>query len=692
MKVQFIILKWLALWYYPNTGQSSEAIKEMFDKLSVWSQTKGNLWVIIHLKEIRLLYTRHLCGDPVYKSAHIIGIRKDGLPKGFPILNSIFLKKDRESVSFVLTLLSLSRTIKAWKEPSTSTITASYTGDVTDFEVYRKDISKILKYFGISTMSLDWTTSNLHYSIKAGPVGLSTWSAVIDAALLTKDQIDNIKILSYDLYLYILNWKTFKTSDIIGAFMKPGKEIREVTRKLSVVKDPEGKSRVIAIFDYYTQTLLRLFHQSCFNALRSFPCDRTFTQDPIVDFDGPFYSFDLSAATDRFPLGFQKVVTSILLGCPIKARAWASLLSDTEFLCPWDQTMVKYQVGQPMGAYSSWAVFAICHHIIVQLCAIQTNQFPTKNYILLGDDIVIGGDKLAAAYQEMMSHFGVEISSHKSHVSKDTYEFAKRWFHAGKECSGIQVSAFMETWSNYTLLYGTIRQYFERGFIPYKFTSIAELVYSLLLSLGVYHRLAMNIYRKVEVLNAFYRWIHKGDQSLIRSILVNSYPNEAPIPDVGQQLEYYLRVRFDYAYQKMYIKLQNEVESYLTSIETKLIDHFSIWWPNSDGDDIVDQEIDYLGPGDIANLPVSLSLRKVFGDLCENPILSDPGEDYKEAIKTLCIPSPSSVGGIRHDDMVKLVTSRMSSKLLEVHRTTFKDGSLSGVINEARWFDEHVNS
>lgn len=27
--------------------------------------------------------------------------------------------------------------------------------------------------------------------------------------------------------------------------------------------------------------------------------------------------------------------------------------------------VVKYSVGQPMGAYSSWAVFALSHHLVV---------------------------------------------------------------------------------------------------------------------------------------------------------------------------------------------------------------------------------------------------------------------------------------------------------------------------------------
>jgi hypothetical protein len=49
-----------------------------------------------------------------------------------------------------------------------------------------------------------------------------------------------------------------------------------------------------------------------------------------------------------------------------------------------------------------------------------------KDYILLGDDIVIKNDKVASKYIKIMTRLGVDISLHKTHVSKDTYEFAKR--------------------------------------------------------------------------------------------------------------------------------------------------------------------------------------------------------------------------------------------------------------------------
>lgn len=49
-----------------------------------------------------------------------------------------------------------------------------------------------------------------------------------------------------------------------------------------------------------------------------------------------------------------------------------------------------------------------------------------NKYVLLGDDIVIADDLLAHHYKLLIQRLGVEISPLKTHVSLDTYEFAKR--------------------------------------------------------------------------------------------------------------------------------------------------------------------------------------------------------------------------------------------------------------------------
>jgi hypothetical protein len=79
-----------------------------------------------------------------------------------------------------------------------------------------------------------------------------------------------------------------------------------------------------------------------------------------------------------------------------------------------------------MGSYSSWAAFTITHHLVVHYAAEKAGLMDFKDYILLGDDIVIKHSVVAANYISIMTKLGVDISVQKTHVSKDTYEFAKR--------------------------------------------------------------------------------------------------------------------------------------------------------------------------------------------------------------------------------------------------------------------------
>lgn len=105
-----------------------------------------------------------------------------------------------------------------------------------------------------------------------------------------------------------------------------------------------------------------------------------------------------------------------------------------------------------MGAYSSWAVFALSHHLIVRVAAMRSGSQPDwHNYALLGDDIVIAGSRTAREYKAVMTQLGVSISETKSHESLDTYEFAKRWYHSGTEISGLPLNSLLQTHTWYEL-------------------------------------------------------------------------------------------------------------------------------------------------------------------------------------------------------------------------------------------------
>jgi len=87
--------------------------------------------------------------------------------------------------------------------------------------------------------------------------------------------------------------------------------------------------------------------------------------------EGPYYSMDLSAATDRFPVAFQKLVVEKLTGRRDYAEAWERIMVKEPF--SYKGSTYTYSVGQPMGLYSSWAIFALSHHIIVRIAANRAN-------------------------------------------------------------------------------------------------------------------------------------------------------------------------------------------------------------------------------------------------------------------------------------------------------------------------------
>jgi len=100
-------------------------------------------------------------------------------------------------------------------------------------------------------------------------------------------------------------------------------------------------------------------------------------------------------------------------------------LIGSPFTGPDGQTL-HYAVGQPMGAKSSWAMFTLSHHLVVQTAAYKAGFGMFNGYILLGDDIVINHDRVALEYLKIIRGLGVEVSVNKTHTSFTTYEFAKR--------------------------------------------------------------------------------------------------------------------------------------------------------------------------------------------------------------------------------------------------------------------------
>lgn len=233
---------------------------------------------------------------------------------------------------------------------------------------------------------------------------------------------------------------------------------------LSIVEEP-GKKRIVAMVDIWTQWLLYPLHRFIFDRiLKKIPQDGTFDQQrPVKALLGraaaegkkDFWSFDLSAATDRLPIGVQVLVLAAFTHLGF-ACTWRELLTEREYRTPKEYatthgrsySYVKYAVGQPMGAYSSWAMLALTHHVLVQYAAYRAGHRSWFAwYAVLGDDVVIADRAVANQYVRVMGELGVEIGFHKSIISNNSsLEFAKRFYVQGKEVSPLSLSGIAVGW------------------------------------------------------------------------------------------------------------------------------------------------------------------------------------------------------------------------------------------------------
>jgi len=203
---------------------------------------------------------------------------------------------------------------------------------------------------------------------------------------------------------------------------------KPITGRLHSIMEPAGKVRVVAICDYFTQVGLKPLHEYIFSLLKRNPNDATFGQQEAVDRFAAMghqeiFSYDLKAATDMIPVQLYREVLEPLIG-RTGADLWVQLLSERTFLAPKDlrkggTEWVRYSRGQPMGALSSWAGLALCHHALVQFAAKRAGlEGWFTAYLVLGDDIVIADARVAGAYLSICEEFGIKVGLAKSLVSK----------------------------------------------------------------------------------------------------------------------------------------------------------------------------------------------------------------------------------------------------------------------------------
>jgi len=449
---------------YSRVSISQSDLERPLRAFETWVNTRGPVWAAERGKLSRLALTRYLAGQPLQEPAGL-SLTKDGLPRVLPHSLRVLIRQgDPSAISLSLTLLSLSRGIIGGKPTDLDPITRAWAGSIPwGMETF---IRQAVKTCGWRLSLPNW--ASFHWTTKAGPNGPAIATSFLDWEGLTPQLKSDLATLSpgiEEIFARIQGLADLGLTTALGGCLSGGRDFTRL-RKLSVLADREAKSRVFAILDYWSQNALLPLHRAVFRLLEKLEADCTFNQGKGLSLKAPaghsYHSLDLTSATDRFPVKLQEMLLAEMTS-PEYARSWVQTLTNSEF--DFIGIPVRYACGQPMGAHSSWPMFTLCHHLVVQFAAYRAGLplFQFTDYRILGDDIVIAHDRVAAEYREILRELDVPISDTKTHTSKEMFELAKRWVYRDVEVTPFPVQALVETHKKYHLLYEVIQQAKTRG-------------------------------------------------------------------------------------------------------------------------------------------------------------------------------------------------------------------------------------
>lgn len=436
-----------------------------------------------------------------YASRYSCGLRTDPLPfvrankEGFPTILKDFrplLLGTPDARRAALTVLQLYKMESIEPPYSLSSITEPYSGQESPEwidlfkEVVEREFPSDQQQLRVKSLK-----PGFHISGKSGPNGPCIGTAFVDREAIRGTNIEaSVMDLASatgfkDLYR-LLDYSNVACNTVNTYDGRP-----KFHSRISIKYEPGGKARPFAICDFFTQSALNSIHRFCMNWLKSQVTDgtaqhsraaqtvRKWSANPKV----PLWSYDLTSATDRFPIFLQEIVVKQMFGNRI-GELWKDLISNRTFKGPKGE-MVRFATGQPLGALSSWAVFAITHHLLLQTAARESFGSKSKwfkYYRMIGDDICIArSDKVASLYKGYLDSLNVSISANKSVLPEqcsrgNCAELAKRLFHEGVEVTPVPPLAILESSRNLIGFKNLIESSWDRGYYsagsPYPVQSV----------------------------------------------------------------------------------------------------------------------------------------------------------------------------------------------------------------------------
>jgi len=247
-----------------------------------------------------------------------VEINPMGLPKSLLSMVTLVKDLDPKRLQVALTLLTITRSILLQPNPDTKPITDTWGGKIP--ENWNANRSAIFRRLKISRRGCFW--KNFHISTKSGPNGQAIMNSMNDfRALEETSQLDDITLFAgkelKDVMDRLVDYSNMPQAyEILGKCTYKWHE-KPISRKITAISDVEGKTRLIGVIDYWTQTALKPLHDHINTILLKIKEDCTFDQSSFftkLPKNGPYYSFDLTNATERLPIALQKEIIRQIVG------------------------------------------------------------------------------------------------------------------------------------------------------------------------------------------------------------------------------------------------------------------------------------------------------------------------------------------------------------------------------------------
>jgi hypothetical protein len=362
----------------------------------------------------------------------------DGFPHCLNIFKTYLRSEDHKQI---IMALSVMRSCECLRLPISKDLDSVTEPPVGVDHTVLEGITSYIPEFVSGIKSINIPEMEYHLTVKNGPRGHALW---------TSDE--DIRSIMREPHLYkAIRTIEDKLNDRQPMEIPPDGEIPDgkyIHSKITQFPEKSGKTRTIAIIDYYSQRSLKPLHKGLMDILESLESDGTSSHANVGKYAerkckerSYIYCADLSSATDRFPKQIQEALLHGLIKDSDLAAAFYTLLTDRKFTVAWSGETVTYNCGQPMGCYSSWPLFSLAHHLVVEYCA-KCAGIPSRKakylYKIIGDDVIITEEKIAQYYKHVMPALGMTINVGKTVESLPSHplgcaEVAKQ-FYTHKYC------------------------------------------------------------------------------------------------------------------------------------------------------------------------------------------------------------------------------------------------------------------